>query len=453
MTVVSLLDQALMTPATQHDELHAVAAAARSGKQERFGECLEAAREAIREYLLSFELEGAPKELTRQYVGDALQRFLHTLAMVPLPPPGRILEIGAGPYFFHLLLRRFFPDSSVQGVNFYDHNIFSTAIGSVTQVITSAAFGERQEFTYPTFNLETVGRYPYAEDSFDLVFFCETLEHLVVNPLAVFRKIRRILRPGGSLLITLPNALRLTNFGLMLDGCNFFDFYHPANGVHGRHNREFTLGEVRTLLELNGFAVDRCETRDRFDYEVTPFEGTDYSDRRMPRQRRRSELLKILRSAGGDLADRGDNLYLLARKRAQSASSSPAGGSRAAGLVPRPAPSGESRRVEAFVDQIEDLPDRLKVIGWAFLTDGRGTAEETVDLVLVSPEACYHAAGAKQHRGDVAAVHGLEDSAPGFHVELAKAGLRPGRYRLGVFLSGGGLEPGFRWLGLETSVA
>jgi SAM-dependent methyltransferase len=46
----------------------------------------------------------------------------------------------------------------------------------------------------------------------------ETLEHLVVNPLAVFRKIRRILRPGGSLLITLPNALRLTNFALMLDG-------------------------------------------------------------------------------------------------------------------------------------------------------------------------------------------------------------------------------------------
>jgi SAM-dependent methyltransferase len=443
---------------TTHDErsvlsgLHDVAVAARSGDQERFGRCLEAAREAIREYLLSFELEGAPPELTRQYVGDALPRFLHTLEMVPLPPPSRILEIGAGPYFFHLLLRRFFPDSSVEGMNFYDHDIFSTAIGSVTQVIASSAFGERHEFTYPTFSVETVARYPYAEGAFDLVFFCETLEHLVVNPLAVFRKIRRILRPGGSLLVTLPNALRLTNFGLMLDGCNFFDFYHPGNGVHGRHNREFTLSEVRTLLELNGFAVARSETRDRFDYEVTHFGGTDYSDRKMPCRRRKSELLKILRSAGGDLADRGDNLYLLARKAAHSASASPAAGPRAADLVPRPVPSGESRRVEAFVDRFEDLPDRLVVIGWAFLTDGRGAAGETVDLVLASSEACYHAACAKVQREDVASVHGLEAAAPGFHLDLAKAGLRPGRYRLGVFLSGGGLEPAFRWLALETSV-
>ncbi|MBV8199186.1 MAG: methyltransferase domain-containing protein [Acidobacteria bacterium] len=432
-------------------ELAAAAAAARSGDPARFARSLEAAREAIRDYLLSFELAGAPRELTSNYVGDALSRFLHTLAMVPLPPPGRILEIGAGPYFFHLLLRRVFPDSTVEGVNFYDHDIFSTAIGKVTQVIESAAFGERHEFTYPTFNLETVARYPYPPDTFDLIFFCETLEHLVVNPLAVFRKLRRILRPGGALLVTLPNALRLTNFGLMLEGCNFFDFYHPGNGVHGRHNREFTLSEVRTLLELNGFAVARSETLDRFDYEVTPFVGTDYAGRKMSRRRRKSELLKILRAAGGDLADRGDNLYLLARKPPRRAPAAPPDGPRPAGPVRRPPPQGESRRVEAFVDELEDLPDRLGITGWAFLTDGRGAAEETVDLVLASAEACYHAACEKMHRDDVAAAHGLEAAAPGFHLDLAKAGLAPGRYRLGVSLGGGGLEPGFRWLGFETS--
>ncbi len=445
-------------------ELDAIAAAARAGDAEQFARRLAAATETIRRYLTSFELEGAPPGLSVRYVTDALPRFLHTLEMVPLPPPGRILELGAGPYFFHLLLRRFFPDSAIEGMNFFDHNILSTAIGSLTQVIASAAFAERHELTYPTFSLETIGRYPYADGAFDLVFFCETLEHLVLNPLPVFRKIRRILRPGGALIVTLPNGLRLTNFALMLDGCNFFDFYHPGNGIHGRHNREFTLSELRALLDLNGFEVVRAETFDLYDYEVTPIAGTDYSGRTVPRMRPKSELLKILRAAGGDTADRGDNLYLLARNPARSLGTGvmgaggavpPAGGAggpRQVGWVPGPVHAAESRRVEAFVDHFADTRERLAVRGWAFLTDGRGTPEETVDLVLVSPDACYRAACVKEHRVDVSRVHGLEADDAGFRLDLAKAGLRPGRYRLGALLGGAGLETAFRWLDLEVSV-
>src|SRR6185437_7400398 len=70
-------------------------------------------------------------------------------------------------------------------------------------------------FTSKLLNIETVEEYPYLPGQFDLILFCETLEHLIVNPLAVFGRLKRILKPGGHLLITLPNAVRLANVALV----------------------------------------------------------------------------------------------------------------------------------------------------------------------------------------------------------------------------------------------
>jgi SAM-dependent methyltransferase len=84
---------------------------------------------------------------------------------------------------------------------------------------------------------------PFAAGSFDLVTSFEVLYHRAVPDEApALAEARRVLRPGGRLLIRLP-AFEL------LRGKH-------DRAVHGR--RRYTAAEVRALLEAQGFRVERA---------------------------------------------------------------------------------------------------------------------------------------------------------------------------------------------------
>ena len=391
-----------------------LAAAAEEGDGARFVLALVDAAPALMGYLLSFELDGSPPGLLRTYSADAFGRFLHTLELTPRPLAGSILEIGAGPYLFHLLLRAVFPKAALVGSNFFDHDIFSTRIGSARQRVRSPRLGEVLDFDYPTFNLETVHPYPYPAGSFDVVFFCETLEHLVVNPLRVFREFRRILRPGGHIVLTLPNALRLTNVAAMLAGRNLFDLYWIGNGVHGRHNREFSLGEVRTLLERDGFEIVRAETRDRLDYDEVPIEAVDYSGPAATLPFGKTDLERWIRRAGGATADRGDNIYVVARRpsTARSSRSGEPASPVAAPGAPRHHPDDE--RLTSFLDALEETAEGLRVTGWAYYTDDASGVPAEAEIVLLGQDRSTIQRAEVMARPDVASAHGLDHDMVGF---------------------------------------
>ncbi len=99
---------------------------------------------------------------------------------------------------------------------------------------------------------------PYADGQFDLVVFTETLEHIPRSPYAILGEIRRVLRPGGVLLFSVPNLASLSNrLKLMLgrDILSVERFYSDAFG----HFREYTMGEVRHLLTESGLTPVHTE--------------------------------------------------------------------------------------------------------------------------------------------------------------------------------------------------
>jgi len=96
---------------------------------------------------------------------------------------------------------------------------------------------------------------PYGDETFDLVICFEVLEHLF-DPKHAVREMRRILRPGGRLLVSVPNAgyfrerlVALTR-GEVLAGVT--DFSNPWKAPHIRF---FTRGSLVGLLQATGLTV------------------------------------------------------------------------------------------------------------------------------------------------------------------------------------------------------
>jgi SAM-dependent methyltransferase len=92
---------------------------------------------------------------------------------------------------------------------------------------------------------------PYDDDALDLVVFTETLEHVPRSPYTILTDIRRVLKPGGLLLLSVPNLMSLTNRVKMFLGRNVLSvelFYSDSFG----HFREYSMDEVRHLFDRVG---------------------------------------------------------------------------------------------------------------------------------------------------------------------------------------------------------
>ncbi|MFD9906639.1 class I SAM-dependent methyltransferase [Streptomyces sp. NPDC059063] len=109
----------------------------------------------------------------------------------------------------------------------------------------------------------TDGGLPFASASADAVLFSEVIEHLV-DPDSALDELRRVLRPGGHLMLSTPNLAAWYNRGLLLAGVQPVFSEVSLRGIHGRPGREvvghlrlYTARALREFVAASGFDVVR----------------------------------------------------------------------------------------------------------------------------------------------------------------------------------------------------
>ena len=180
---------------------------------------------------------GAYDEAGEQFVVNAedaaetLRPRFETLQRL-LPQPGTILDVGASRGYFLAEARK------------RGWEIAGVEAGRDAIDFAKAELGvEIQAGTIETAVL--------PENEFDCVHLSHVLEHLR-DPRRAVERIRRLMRPGGVLVVEVPNE-----FGDLFTRCRQWFLRRPpaANLVPSTHLFFFTLGALRRLLSDAGFAV------------------------------------------------------------------------------------------------------------------------------------------------------------------------------------------------------
>ncbi|MET8950789.1 class I SAM-dependent methyltransferase [Streptomyces sp. NPDC004393] len=99
----------------------------------------------------------------------------------------------------------------------------------------------------------TDGGLPFRTGAADAVLFSEVVEHLV-DPDSALDEIRRVLRPGGHLMLSTPNLAAWYNRALLLAGVQPVFSEVSLRAIHGRPGREVVghlrLATARALREF-----------------------------------------------------------------------------------------------------------------------------------------------------------------------------------------------------------
>jgi len=100
---------------------------------------------------------------------------------------------------------------------------------------------------------------PAEHGTFDCAFFLEVIEHLNRWPYEVLSNIASILKPGGVLILSTPNFVRLSSRLRMIAGRSplINPFVETEEGRN--HVREYTLDELTHLFDLTGLQTVRAE--------------------------------------------------------------------------------------------------------------------------------------------------------------------------------------------------
>jgi len=89
----------------------------------------------------------------------------------------------------------------------------------------------------------------FADDSFDVVVSCETIEH-VPDPWAALREMYRVTRPGGKLFLTTPNYLNFMGLYEL-----YAHFRHPGRKDDQPYDRRQWFPQIREYVRRGAWTI------------------------------------------------------------------------------------------------------------------------------------------------------------------------------------------------------
>ena len=194
-------------------------------------------------YETQLEFEKITGKKFKNFVISTAFRYLFELQLLEkYSPSKRILEVGAAPFVFTVLAKKFGyeitsldlnPEIGKKIIDYYQLDVHKVDIQK--------------------------DRFPFEDKSFDYVHFSEVFEHLYVNPFFTLSEIHRVLSDTGVMLLSTPNFYSADNLWRCLTGRGFRDGFEEFRkllelGYIG-HVREYTRQEMEKFLNFANFKV------------------------------------------------------------------------------------------------------------------------------------------------------------------------------------------------------
>jgi ubiquinone/menaquinone biosynthesis C-methylase UbiE len=189
-----------------------------------------------------------------KYNSTHTRRHARTLeTLIDAGISGKVLELGTSSVI-PLALSSLVPDLEITVTDF----------DSTKPKTSKITIGDFLELDCYSIDLESEP-IPAGDETFDFVICSEVLEHMDVDPMYMMSEINRVLKTGGTLVLTTPNACSTRSIWKILRGYEpYFYMQYQTDRSPYRHNYEYSPGSLVKILNASGFS-GKVWTEDSFE--------------------------------------------------------------------------------------------------------------------------------------------------------------------------------------------